>query len=298
MSRIAQNHDAFNHIRSALSSHDQRVGGILNKFSEEVAATEKKYAPYRDSEKLVRDTVRELIPKYRVAILKEGIHTSEQLNASITILEDYLFRTCCRPVSQAFLRQLQAYIDNGMKPTRTEVESLIYMTEGSPVGLKLLHNALKQMDCDFTFDYRGVESYERDLDRLKEFSGFVRFNPSFGTDNAGIGAQLFGRYGRRVQFSETEHGDDMKVDYISVALPIRDEAGNDTASSWDTDSISAMAGRHDMTQRFVADACQAWEEPDLYPDVKQDPEALVRRQVTEATTGTAKAMEIVSQYVE
>jgi hypothetical protein len=155
------------------------------------------------------------------------------------------------------------------------------------------------MDSDFGFSYRDIAEYERDLDQLKEFSNFIRFNPSFSTDDAGVGAQLFGQYGRRMQFEESEHGgDDMKVDVVVEALPIRDADGNDTLASWTLDTVSAMAGRHDAIQRFTCDICRAWEEPVLYPEVKQDPAVLVRRMVSAKTEASAVAAEIVGSYVE
>lgn len=298
MNRIPKVHEAFNLMRNAMTNHNYKVNNILAKFANDVDAVEQKYAPYRDSNALTRDAIRELIPAVRVEILKEGIALSDALNDQIESVDDYMMDCLCKPVPAGLRQQLQCYLEGGIKPGKAEVEALLILNNGSWLGYRLLHDALVKLDCDYTFDYKSVADYENDLKTMKDFSAFVRFNPSFPPDHAKEGLQLFGRFGRKVQFTEGEHGDEMQVDYISDGLPIRDEKGNDTSSTWDEAMIAAMTGSHADFEKKLGEYQSDWESPNLFPDIKMDASVVSRRMAAEKTEATATAAEVVSQYAE
>lgn len=266
--RNPQTAEVFDRIKDARTIHREIIEKILTDFSKKSEAVEKKFAPYRESEKLIRDGIGELIQPTRQNITKTCIEFGDILNRAADSLENELVCEIAKPCSAQFLQALRQYTEFGLVPGKTETEALLYLTDGNIVPQKILYHTLQQLKAPYTFQPRTVDEMERNLAQLRQLASVAKNGPTFPLEYLHEANVIFSDYGEDHVAVNGEDGQYTVTHPYIEAEPILDENGM-VLGKWNLDSLTAQAGQFDGLSAAIDEMESAWVTPEKYPDLQE-----------------------------
>ena len=168
MNRLTQN--VFGRIVTAMTDYQQATRKALEEYRIADREAKQESQQYKDENGVysARHAVNCTNARNRIKQAKT-IMTSV-IQAEVKELKKELADSLTTRPSPAFLDALRVYSDFQIAPTKTEVEALLTLNGGCPLGLRAMSAVMEKTKCNYRLDYTGTADFEKDLASLERFS--------------------------------------------------------------------------------------------------------------------------------
>jgi hypothetical protein len=171
------NRSIFKGMKTALEKHMEAVKGILAEYVQETTKEKEVSKKFVDADGYYKEKQTAAINKARSALEREYKDIRASLKSDAYSMKKSLKDYLAEPMNDNFITKLKVYNDFGIKLTRTELESLLALNQGNPVGLRALAHVLESTHTPWKVNYRDLGSLEEDVAKVERIAGTMTYTP-------------------------------------------------------------------------------------------------------------------------
>lgn len=249
----------FSKIITAMTTYNDTVSAICEKYRKDLAAAAKYAAKYKDEKQILADKRAELSAEARKAIKYQGREMGVAVAECLDKLKDLVETDLCHAVPRGTLDLLNLYNTYGINPTKTEIEALVTINAGHPTGLRCIQAMLKKNGSAYTVKFADTNQLEDDIISLAQFAVMAEYTPAVPQEYLHEAVQIFaGKKETEVVPAPanaygTSVGDTLKTNELAKAAHIyRFKDGEAVDTMRDHDIISLQVACTDFTNMFTA----------------------------------------------
>ena len=162
----------INTIADRALAYSKHVSSIFSEYEEDMSQVKRDSANYKPeyAQKLVEEK-RQQFAKATKAALKRDCDTFREKTAEdIEKVRDMLLDVLAKPVPSILLNHLDVYQRYGISPSKSQIDTLLTLNQGSQLGLMAIQSVLKKNGSPYSISFIGVDQFEQDLDRLEKLA--------------------------------------------------------------------------------------------------------------------------------
>ena len=171
------NRSIFKGMKKTLEDHMNAVKGILATYTKETNAAKEEARKFKAEDEYYAEKQKIAADKARSALNREYESVRRSLKADAASMKKSLKDYLAAPMNPDFVTKLKVYSDFGIKLTRTELESLLAVNEGNPVGLRALAHVVEATHTPWKVNYRDLGSLEDDVVKVERIAGTMMYTP-------------------------------------------------------------------------------------------------------------------------
>ena len=171
------NRSIFKGMKTALEKHMEAVKGILAQYTKETNAAKEEARKFKAEDEYYKEKQKIAADKARSALEREYKDIRASLKTDAFNMKKSLKDYLAAPMNDNFVTKLKVYSDFGIKLTRTELESLLALNQGNPVGLRALAHVLESTHTPWKVNYRDLGSLEEDVAKVERIAGTMTYTP-------------------------------------------------------------------------------------------------------------------------
>lgn len=295
----AKNIAIFNNTLRACRIYKNKMEEYLDENSRRTAQALTESRVYKDEEQRFQTARSALAEETRKRIRTAAALFGKEIETAREELKTELMQHLAEPCNPQALATVKAWKDFDIVPARSEIEAVLGLIKGNPVGLEALNRTLKTVKSPLTVKYRRVQDYEADLNELESLK-----NLAYGycpVEYHSAACDVFG--GQQIEHKRPDgstYTDGRTWD--SIALTIQRSAFNsafkrieDAAPSWSADvsyTLSDSIAEELANNEELQDELKA----ESSTEIAEDATSGIVGRVIEQTAQNQAAAEVVEHY--
>lgn len=161
---------SFCNIKGAISAYQAGVTDTLNAFKVAVDAAKAESQRFKDEDKIFAEKKAACVEVARsgIAMARETLKSTMQ--GEVDSLKSELTTHLTTPVNPSFRDTLILYKTYSLPLSKVEIEGLIKLNMGAPIGYRMLNKVLEDGHSRYRVDVPSVSDYEGDITLLERIS--------------------------------------------------------------------------------------------------------------------------------
>lgn len=161
---------SFHNIKGAISAYQASATNTLNAFKVAVDAAKAESQRFKDEDKIFAEKKAACVEVARsgIAMARETLKSTMQ--GEVDSLKSELTTHLTTPVNPSFRDTLILYKTYSLPLSKVEIEGLIKLNMGAPIGYRMLNKVLEDGHSRYRVDVPSVSDYEGDITLLERIS--------------------------------------------------------------------------------------------------------------------------------
>lgn len=167
-------------VMSAAETMREEMIQALSKYREGASVARRvadKYKP-EIAEEYYREEREKLASSCRNGIEKAEKAFQSRIESLSGKMETELKRHLSEPVNGEFHSKLKLIQDFGLQPERLELENLLSLNNGNPMGLQALAKVLKKNGSAYRLNYHTTGDFQQDLEKIRSLCQNLKYCPA------------------------------------------------------------------------------------------------------------------------
>lgn len=160
----------FQLIRTSAESLKESITASLQKYRKEVAEAAEESERYKDENGYLASRKHFFAELARGEIEKTQRIFQDKLSRYAETLTGELEKHVSTPLNGSFRDQLLTIAQFKIRPSRTQIEALLKINDGHPVGLQALTKVLSDVGSEFQIISKPIADYERDIKYIEQLA--------------------------------------------------------------------------------------------------------------------------------
>lgn len=149
-----------------------KVAEILDGYSAQMAAVKQESGKYADGYKkeFIESHNQRLVADARKELKAAAADFTEKTRKDAADLRDQLSQSLMEPLAPALESQLRTFRDYGIKPSRTQIETLLILNGENRLGIQAIDAVLTSSKADYSLKFTPVRQFEQDLEAIEQMT--------------------------------------------------------------------------------------------------------------------------------
>lgn len=185
----------FDLLIASNEKYREAVARICNDYKEKRDHAKSYASRYKDENAIFRDSLKTIIKEARNSLREARAELAETYRKQADKLEDSIQESLTHALHIGFVQRLDFYRNFRLKPTRSEIETLVTLAGNHLTALAGVNQVLEDNKSDYRLKFTTVESLEEDLVTLREFAMVIPY--ATNVEQIGILSEILGDNGKQ-----------------------------------------------------------------------------------------------------